>query len=309
MPDLRLLKWKLRHGLKRSADIIVGPLTVGLFKGMRRLDPDRTADRAGRWMRRLGPLLPEHRVGRANLTAAFPEKSPAEIEEVLLGVWDNLGRIGVEFAHLDRIWDYDPAQPSAGRIEVSSATAERFFHLRDDGKPALVFTAHLANWELPQAAASSHGLQSAALYRAPNVGQIATMIRKVRATNIGTLIPTDRDAPFRVATALERGTHVGMLVDQHFGRGVDVEFFGRRCKVNPFIARLASHFDCPIHGARVIRLPEHRFRVELTEAIQPCRDANGRIAVQPTMQVITTMVERWVREYPEQWLWLHRRWR
>ena len=56
-------------------------------------------------------------------------------------------------------------------------------------------------------------------------------------------------------------------------------FFGRRCKANPLIARLARHFECPIHGTRVIRLPGHRFRIELTEAIAPPRASDGRIDV------------------------------
>jgi KDO2-lipid IV(A) lauroyltransferase len=60
---------------------------------------------------------------------------------------------------------------------------------------------------------------------------------------------------------------------------------------------------------RIIRLPGHRFRAELTDAIEPLRAADGRIDIAGTMQVITTVVEGWVREYPDQWLWLHRRWR
>ena len=59
----------------------------------------------------------------------------------------------------------------------------------------------------------------------------------------------------------------------------------------------------------MIRLPDGRFRAELTEAVAPVRDADGRIDVQGTMQAITSVVEGWVREHPEQWLWLHRRWR
>ena len=66
-----------------------------------------------RLMRRIGPWLPEHRIGRANLVAAFPEKSPAEIERILRGVWDNLGRVGAEFAHIDRLWDYERERPGA----------------------------------------------------------------------------------------------------------------------------------------------------------------------------------------------------
>ncbi len=100
-----------------------------------------------------------------------------------------------------------------------------------------------------------------------------------------------------------------MLVDQHFSRGVEVIFFGRRCKANPMLARLARRFDCPIHGARVVRLPGNRFRIEVTEAIAPARDAQGRIEVAATMQIVTSVVEGWVREHPEQWLWQHRRWR
>ena len=66
-------------------------------------------------------MLREHRIGRANLTAAFPEKSPEEIETILAGVWDNLGRIGAEFAHLDHIWDYDREHPENSRIEFAEA--------------------------------------------------------------------------------------------------------------------------------------------------------------------------------------------
>jgi KDO2-lipid IV(A) lauroyltransferase len=100
-----------------------------------------------------------------------------------------------------------------------------------------------------------------------------------------------------------------MLVDQYFVRGVDVTFFGRTTKANPLIARLAQHFNCPIHGTRIIRLPGNKFWGEVTEEIEPARDANGAIDIQGTMQIITNVIEGWVREYPEQWLWLHRRWR
>ena len=73
--------------------------------------------------------------------------------------------------------------------------------------------------------------------------------------------------------------------------------------------RLAQHFNCPIHGARIIRLPNNRFRAELTDEIPPVRDANGKVDIAATMQTIMTVIEGWIRENPEQWLWLHRRWR
>jgi Kdo2-lipid IVA lauroyltransferase/acyltransferase len=301
---------RLSRGTKRVGNAIVGAIAIGLIKLLRLIDPDVMANVAGSFMRRIGPFLPEHRIGRANLTAAFPEKSPAEIDSILRGVWDNVGRVAAEFTHLDHLSDFDPWHPERRRrIEAPHADIERFFALMEDGKPALVFGAHYANWELPAVCAAICNLDSAVLYRRPNIPAIDKWLHSTRAASMGKLISTGLDAPVKIAEALERGTHIGMLVDQYYVRGIDVTFFGRRTKANPLLARLARHFDCPIHGTRVVRLPNHRFRAELTEEIRPARDAEGKVDIAGTMQIIMSVIERWIREHPEQWLWLHRRWR
>lgn len=303
------LKQRLRRGIKAAGNAIAGALAIGVIHLMRLVRPDAMANAAGRFMRLIGPLLPEHRIGRANLTAAFPEKSPQEIDRILLGVWDNLGRVGAEFTQLDRLIDYDREHPERGRLEIPKSLFDKFLALANDGKPALVFTAHLANWELPAVFAASQKLDSAALYRRPNIAAIDRWVRKTRAASMGELIATGLDAPVRIADALNRGAHIGMLVDQYYVRGVEVTFFGRKTNANPLIARLAQHFDCPIVGVRVIRLPGNRFTAELTEEVKPVRDAQGNVDIAATMQAITSIIESWVREHPEQWLWLHRRWR
>ncbi len=299
----------LRDATKPAFEFLVGALVVGLLRATRYFDAEKTANLFARITRRVGPYLPEHRIGRANLTAAFSEKSADEIETILMGVWENLGRVGAEFAHLDHVWDFDLDHPDRGRIELAPGTKELFEKLRDDGKGALIFASHLANWELPALAAPAYGMESAVLFRPPNIAAADRAIQKMRAVNMGTIIATTADAPLRLAHALEDGVHVGMLVDQHFGRGVDVMFFERKAKANPLLARLARQIDAPIHGVRIIRLPGYRFRAELSDEIVPPRDASGKVDVQATMQAITSVIEGWVREHPEQWLWLHRRWR
>jgi KDO2-lipid IV(A) lauroyltransferase len=303
-------KARLRDALKPLGEAAVGALTIGMLRTTRYFDPDKTANLFGRIAQLIGPALREQRIGRANLAAAFPEKSPEEIETILAGVWGNLGRVGAEFAHIDYIWDYNDDCPDAqGRVEISPRTHYLFHHLRLDGKPALIFASHLANWELPALAAVAHGLDAAILYRRPNSASADRAIQKIRQVNMGTLIPAGRDAPFRLADALQKGQHVAMLVDQYLTGGVEVTFFGRKTRANPMLARLLRQIECPVHGVRVIRLPGNRFRAELTEEIPPVRDADGKIDVQGTTQKITSIVEDWVREHPEQWLWLHRRWR
>ena len=274
---------------------------------MRRADPDRASDFCGAMARRIGPWLPAHRIGRANLRAAYPDKDAAWIETTLRGAWENLGRVAGEYVHLDRIWDFDPEHPSTGRIVTDDVA--RFTELQEDGKPALCFAAHLGNWELPALAAHAHGLPSAVVYRMPNNKAVAKQIAAIRSPLMGRLIRSRAEAAFEMAGSLERGEHLGMLVDQHWSRGVDISFFGRRCKANPTLARLARQVDCPVIGVRVIRLPGRRFRMAATGPITLPRDEHGVIDVKASTQLINSIVEGWIREHPEQWLWFHRRWR
>ena len=306
---LHRIKRFLRDNAVAVKNAIVGAAAVGLLRTTRRFDAEKTGDFFAKITRTIGPWWREHRVARANLTAAFPEKSPDEIEQILSGVWDNLGRIGAEFAHLDHIWKYDPATLETNSIEFTPETEALFQELKNDGKGALIFASHLGNWELPALAAATHGLDSAVLFRRPNIAAADRAVQELRSVNMGEMIATTHDAPIKLAAALQRGVHIGMLVDQHFGRGVDVMFFGRKVKANPLLARLVRQIDCPIHGVRVVRLPNRRFRVDLTERVAPARDASGEVDIQGTMQRVTSVIEGWVREHPEQWLWLHRRWR
>jgi len=308
-PLLLRTRARIRDATKPIGEAAVGAVTIGLLRITRFFDPIKTANLFGRFTRLIGPMTREQRIGRANLTAAFPEKSPEEIETILAGVWDNLGRLGAEFAHLDHIWEHDPAFPEKSRIEIPPRTHELFAQLRLDGKPALIFFCHLGNWELAAVAAVAHGLDAAILFRRPNSASANRIIEELRAVKMGTLIPAGRDAPLKMAEALRNGQHVAIQVDQWFTNGVEVTFFGRKTKANPTLARLLRQIECPIHGVRIIRLPNHRFRAELSDEVEPVRDASGQIDVQGTMQAITSVVEGWIREYPDQWLWLHRRWR
>src|SRR5437870_5962036 len=108
---------RLGDATKPIAEAAVGALTIGMLRTTRYFDPIKTANLFGCITRVVGPMTREQRIGRANLIAAFPEKSPAEIERILAGVWDNLGRLGADVAHLDHIWEHDPAHPEDSRIE------------------------------------------------------------------------------------------------------------------------------------------------------------------------------------------------
>ena len=212
--DLRALKLKSAVRLRRAANAALGFIAVRVLRAARLIPLDTTSNFGAWLLRTIGPLFREHRIGRENLTAAFPEKSPAEIETILRGVWENLGRVGAEFAHIDRLWDYDEMQ-GRGRIMRFPTTAKGSrMRLRDDGKPALVFAAHLGNWELAAVVAHKYGSTPRWCTAGRICGAVSDEVAALRAGCMGQLIATTMDAPVKLADALKRGSHVAMLVDQ-----------------------------------------------------------------------------------------------
>ena len=301
---------RLRLAVRRRMSALGGAILLKVFWVARGYEPDSTANCGARFMRVVGPWLRRrHRVARRNLVAAFPDKPESEIESILRGMWDNFGRVIAEYAFLDRLRDLNPNDSVRGRILIDAAVIERVARIRERDKPVLCFLAHLSNWELPPVALTALGLNFAFVYRSPDVAPIASEVLDIRSRLVGTLIPAEPGAATRLKYALDHGMSVGMLADQHSTGGIDVIFFGRRCKVSPTLGWFARGTGCAIHGARAIRLSAGRFKLEVTDALAPPRDADDKIDVAGTVQMITSVIESWVREHPEQWLWMHRRWR
>jgi Kdo2-lipid IVA lauroyltransferase/acyltransferase len=306
-PNLKLfnkLSWSYR--LAMAVDRAWYSIGHLLLKLIRRLDIDRAATFAAWTMRKIGPWLRGHRTARLNLTAAYADKSAAEIERILAGMWDNLGRLAVEYINMDRLIGPDP---NAGRMVVPDKTLQTLVRLRDDGKPSVFFTSHLASYEVGAIWAKRNGLDLAILYNPLNFGPPSEELLAMRRQCMGRLIVSGPDTPWKVREAMKEGLHLTLFVDRHQAQGVEVTFFGRRCKANPIAARFARLFDCPVHGFRAIRLPDNRIAIEFTEEIQMPRGTDGKIDVAAGTQKITDVVEGWIRERPEQWLWLQRRWR
>jgi KDO2-lipid IV(A) lauroyltransferase len=261
------------------------------------------------WFARVvAPFIPENRLAAANLVAAFPEKSEAERRRILRGVWDNLARTTIEYAFLDEILA-DLRVHRMDKGPLAATGLEDFLRLREDGKPALIFSAHLANWELPATIAKRFGLNLTIMFSVPKNSIVAADLMKVRHQLMGDLVPTRFGSAFEIAESVANGGHVGLLVDQRRDRSPLFRFFGRPAATSTFFATLARQYDCPVHGVRAIRLPGDHFHMELTPPIDLPRDAYGLIDVMAATQKINDIIESWIREHPEQWLWLHDRWR
>lgn len=278
------------------------------FLNFLKIFPADGAIRFADWlMRKIGPRMPRHKLMLVNLRNAFPEKSDAEIEEIALGSWGNMGRLAAEYVFLDRLFDFDPERSEPGRIEVSGIPL--FLDLRDNPRPFIVFTGHTGNFELLPVAGAAFGLHVTVLFRPPNNPYVAQKVFDFRSARMGKLVPSHAGSSFTLARQLEAGQGVGVLVDQKFRKGLKTRFFGIDVTTNPLVPKLVRQFDCEVYPARCIRLPGNRYRLEIEPKFEIPRDSKGNLDLTAMAQMLNDKVESWVREYPEQWLWYHDRWK
>jgi len=302
------MKWRYRflQSVFNLRDWLVAEAIFLSLKAMRLLPMESTGRFLQRTARWIGPKTGRHKIAMDNLAIAFPEKSIEEREQIANDSWAHIARGILEYGYLDQIFDLDENNLGSGRITVKNV--EQFIKLRDDGLPAIIFTGHLANFELLPMVADKFGLEIQSLFRAPNNKYAAKKIAQARKQVAGNLVASGQGASFQLMSALEKGIHVGVLVDQKFKRGINIPFFGKDAPTNTLLAKLARRYECPVHGARSIRLPNGRFLLEITDEIELPRTEKGDIDIHGTTALITGVIEEWVREYPEQWLWIHRRW-
>ena len=256
--------------------------------------------------RGLGMWYPRTKLARDNLKLSFPQKSDEEIEQILRDMWANLGRIAAEYVYLDKIFDINENDQTKGRVEITGD--ENFHAMKDYDGPVICFTGHTGNWEILPIASAYYGLNITALFRPPNNRYIAASVLAARTTAMGHMVPSKVGASWALANELEDGGTVGMLVDQFFRKGTEIEFFGQKTLANPLLAKLVRQFDCPVFPARCIRLPNGRFRIDIEPEVEKHYRDDGSLDTDRLTQDVNRCVERWVREYPEQWLWLHKRW-
>jgi KDO2-lipid IV(A) lauroyltransferase len=255
----------------------------------------------GALARTIGPRLGISKRARLNLSRAFPELSRAEITEIIAGMWDNLGRVAAEYPHLHEIRVFEPRGPveTHGLEHIDRAVAA--------GRRMIIFSGHIANWEIGMLAAVQYGAEVAQIYRAANNPLVDRMIIRFRSIG-GELIPKGMVAARRAIAVLRRGAHLTMLADQKMNDGIPVPFFGRPAMTATALAALALRFDCDVLPARVERLGGARFRLTVFPPLPLPRSGDHHADVAALMTRVNQTLEEWIRDRPEEWFWVHRRW-
>lgn len=268
------------------------------FGVLRSLPVDWASALGGAAARSVGPRLPVSERARRHLAMALPALSESEQERIVRGMWDNLGRVAGEHPHLDRVW--------RDRVEVVGG--EHLAAVVASGRPCLMFSAHLGNWELLPQGGERFGLPLTAVYRRPNNHLLDPLVRHGRGVQAGELVPKGKEGARAVIQALAKGRSVAMLVDQKMNDGISVPFFGQPAMTAPAVALLAYRFGCPILPVRCERTGGTAFRIIVSPPLEILETGDRKRDIQSLMANINKIVETWIKNRPEQWLWIHRRW-
>jgi Kdo2-lipid IVA lauroyltransferase/acyltransferase len=287
---------KLRYGAEAAAFFLM----IGFF---RLFGVDR-ASAFGGWLgRTIFYRTTITNRARANLAAAYPEKSAAEREAIIAEMWDNLGRTIAEYAHLSKF----SIHGEGARLQVTGTKdAEAAIESR---KGVIFVSGHFANWEMMPATARQLGYECGGVYRPLNNPYVDRWLVRQRMTyGPKEQIAKGAQGTRRIFTLLRSGKCILILGDQKTNEGLPAPFFGRDAMTTPAPAALALKLGAVILPASNERLGGAHFRMKIYPAIEfrPSGD-HDRDILDLTIK-ITEAIERLVRERPSQWLWIHRRW-
>ena len=286
-----------RRDLRERAEAAIAWLGYHAFG----LLPVDIASALGGWVGRVvGYRLPVTRFARRNLARAYPEMGEAEREALLVRMWDNLGRTIGEYPHAHRL----PVGPGE-RIELIGG--EHVEAARALGKGILFFGAHCGNWEVFGRVSTAFGLPVNLIYRAPNNPRTEWLFTG-RGSRGGEMLPKGAKGARRAIELLREGKALGMLLDQKMNDGIAVPFFGRDAMTAPALAQFALKFGCPVLPGHVVRTKGAHLRLIIEPPLTPPETADRHAAILAMMTEVNRKIEGWVREHPDQWLWLHRRW-
>jgi KDO2-lipid IV(A) lauroyltransferase len=289
----------MRHGLE-YAPVWLLVQAIGLL-------PRSLARAAGIALGRLVYLVHGRlrRVGMRNLELAFPEKTAAERRRILQGLFTGLGRQLAEFCLFPRY-----TRENVDSVAVYQGF-ENYEAARQRGQGVILLTAHLGGWEVGSFMHSLNGHPLHVVVRALDNPHLNALVDRYRCLHGNTTFGK-QDFARGLLGALKAGETVGILMDQNMTppQGVFVDFFGKAACTASGVARVALRTGAAVVPAFTLwDTAEGRYRVQFDRALDLVRTGDEEADALANTAAFTQVIESYARRYPEQWLWVHRRWK
>ncbi|QMV20188.1 lipid A biosynthesis acyltransferase [Granulicella sp. 5B5] len=250
-----------------------------------------------------------HATGLTNLTRAYPEKTKAELEAILRGVYRSLGWQLAEFCQMPRYTSAQAAQ------FIRYEGLDNYLAARDRGKGVLVLTGHLGAWELSSFYHSLVGYPMSLVIRRLDNPLVDAFVNRIRCLHGNRVIHKD-DFARGLLTAMHNNETVGILMDTNMTppQGTFVPFFGTDACTATAMARVALKTDAAVLPGFLVWEPSERngrggYVLHFGPPLDLIRSADPAADVIANTALFAAVTESWIRRFPGQWLWVHRRWK
>lgn len=265
-----------------------------------------SVDTSARWIaflaRHIGPYLSVTRIADKNIQKAFPHVSEKQRKQIIIGMWDNLGRVAGEFPHI-KTFMQQPCRFETEGIEAVEGALRK-------GQPVIFFSGHYGNWEVSYLPLSQKNYPINLLGIDHGAPLINFLLDSNRINQNVRMIIKGRTGTRNLIKAIQNGEVIGALVDQYAGDGQMLPLFDMPAKTPLGLAKLAVRYKTLFVPVQVIRKGRtSRFKVIFHPAIDIPEASDQTRAAMIMMQQAHHYFEEWVRNHPEQWLWLHNRWK
>ena len=245
------------------------------------------------------------KAGLRNLELAFPDKTASEREAILRKVYRNLGYLLAEFCKMPRY----TAERASRFIRYDGL--EHYLEARERGKGVLVLTGHLGAWELSSFYHSLMGYPMGMVIRRLDNPLVDAFVNRIRCLHGNRVVHKDDFARGLIAS-MRAGETVGILMDTNMTppQGVFVPFFGIEACTASGMARIAMKTGAAVvPGFLLWAEREQKYVLRFGEALNLVHTADSEADATANTALFTAVLERYIRSYPEQWLWMHRRWK
>jgi len=239
-----------------------------------------------------------------NLKCAYPEKNMKGLGKIARGAFRNLGTVVAEFFEI----------PSLTRENIDALVEckgfENYTRAMSKNRGVLFFTAHLGNWELMAISFALLGQPATFIYRPLDNPVLENLVTYVRACKGNKPLPKER-ATKQIFRRIKKNEVVGTLLDQNMAwqEGVFVDFFGRPACTTDGLASLALYTGAPVIPSFMVRMETGKYRFIIGEEVTIINTGNPERDILTNTQNFTKIIEGFVRKYPDQWLWVHQRWK
>jgi Kdo2-lipid IVA lauroyltransferase/acyltransferase len=244
-------------------------------------------------------------VAAENIRAAFPTLGPRAVDRMVRGCYKHYATVAVEMLLAPRKIRIDNWRRYSDSVRGHDLLGPMLVN-----RPAMMVTGHFGNWEVAGYIIGVFGLRSYAIARVLDNPHLERFLKKFRQATGQTLIAKKDDFE-RLTSVMRTNGKVATLADQDAGpRGVFVDFFGRPASAHKAVALMAMEYDSVMIVFGVPRIgPGMKFRIECEDLIDPREYAGRPDAVKAITQRYHAALERLIRRHPEQYFWLHRRWK